>query len=111
MEEINKIIEASRRKYRRPQKIEDLPSKPPTVAADLKVIDYGNSLDPEYLKKIAEKLIPVQDSKTETELINTLLETGGSKEDAVNLINVMRYRNIIDRTSIGTYYLSSSTPF
>lgn len=84
--------------------------KPTAEITDLKIIEIGEKM--EDLEGLAELLIPLQDSRTEKDLVNGLYELEGlTKTDAVNLIKVMRFRGIIEKTSINTYYLTSSTPF
>ena len=74
----------------------------------------GMEFSRDELLKLAEKLIPKNDARTETELILTLKkEEGLNLQDATDLLMVMRMKNIIDHTPppFNNYYLFDSTPF
>lgn len=74
----------------------------------------GMDFSRDELLKLAEKLIPKNDARTEIELILTLKkEEGLNPQDATDLLMVMRMKNIIDYTPppCNNYYLYNSTPF
>ena len=68
--------------------------------------------DPEELEKLARKLIPEYESRTERELLISLNEIKGlSSIEGKDLILTMQIKQIIDYSKAGYYFLADSTPY
>lgn len=78
----------------------------------LERIKVGLSFNTDELKELARRMIPENDSRTAKELLQMLKELEGLEgENAKDLLLTMRINDVIDKTSLGTYFLSDSTPF
>lgn len=79
---------------------------------DLERLKIGIQLNSDDLNLLAKKIIPENDSRTQREILFSLNEFEGlSSQDGKDLMLTMQIKQIIERTSIGTYFLSNSTPF
>ena len=83
-----------------------------SFAPEIEGIKTGLTFDQTDLLKLAECIIPENDSITAKQLIDGLLKLEGlEQKDATDLILVMRIKNIIDKTTQGSYFLFNSTPY
>jgi len=79
---------------------------------DLERLKIGIQLNTDDINSLAKKIIPENDSRTQREILFSLNEIEGlSSQDGKDLILTMQIKQIIEKTSIGTYFLSNSTPF
>ncbi len=81
-------------------------------APEIEGIKTGLKFDQAELLKLAECIIPENDCVTAKQLIDGLFKLEGlEQKDATDLILVMRIKNIIDKTTQGSYFLFNSTPY
>ncbi len=84
----------------------------PSFAPEIEGIKTGLKFDQAELLKLAECIIPENDCVTAKQLIDGLFKLEGlEQKDATDLILVMRIKNIIDKTTQGSYFLFNSTPY
>lgn len=64
------------------------------------------------LVQLAKQMIPEYDNKTQEFLLNFLNHNNGlTAQEGKDLLLTMQIRQVIELTSLGTYFLSSSTPY
>lgn len=81
-------------------------------APEIEGIKTGLKFDQTELLKLAECIIPENDCVTAKQLIDGLFKLEGlEQKDATDIILVMRIKNIIDKTTQGSYFLFNSTPY
>lgn len=79
---------------------------------ELQRIKSSLSSDTEELEKLARKLIPEYESRTERELLFSLKEFKGlADQDGKDLILTMQIKQIVDYSKAGYYFLSGLTPY
>ena len=97
-----------------PEPIKDQPKQPIPVQpyTEFEKIKIGMHFPTNELLKLAECIIPENDSITEKEFTTALNKLENlDLDDATDLINVMRLKNVIDLTTQNRYFLFNSTPY